>query len=150
MEKHVPEFTRLFDGSEGALGSKAEEVFIERAYSDCLKISIDYGVMEKTDRAWVYPVNFVWSDIDSWEALYANISDNDQDGNLSNTRSRILQKDRRNIILSSNKDKLVAIRGLEDCIVIDTDDVLLICPRDDRQYKELITGTGMPGFDEYR
>ena len=73
-----------------------------------------------------------------------------QDGNLSNTRSRILQKDRRNIILSSNKDKLVAIRGLEDCIVIDTDDVLLICPRDDRQYKELITGTGMPGFDEYR
>ena len=115
-----------------------------------MKISIDYGVMEKTDRAWVYPVSFGWSDIDSWDALYSNMPDKDKDGNLSNTRSRILQKDRRNIILSSNKDKLVAIRGLEDCIVIDTDDVLLICPRDDKQYKELITGTGMPGFDEYR
>ena len=150
MEKHVPEITRLFDGWEGALGTRAEEVFIERAYADCLKISIDYGVMEKTDKAWVYPVNFGWSDIDSWDALYSNMPDKDKDGNLSNTRSRILQKDRRNIILSSNKDKLVAIRGLEDCIVIDTDDVLLICPRDDSQYKELITGTGMPGFDEYR
>ena len=150
MDKHVPEITRLFDGWEGALGTRAEEVFIERAYADCLKISIDYGVMEKTDKAWVYPVNFGWSDIDSWYALYFIFPDNDMDGNLSNTRSRILQKDRRNIILSSNKDKLVAIRGLEDCIVIDTDDVLLICPRDDRQYKELITGTGMPGFDEYR
>lgn len=150
MEKYIPEVTRLFDGWEGAIGTTAEEVFIERAYTDSVKISIDYGVMEKTDRAWVYPVNFDWSDINSWDSLYSNLPGKDANGNLSNTRSRILQKDRRNIILSSNKDKLVAIRGLEDCIVIDTDDVLLICPRDDRQYKELVTGTGMPGFDEYR
>lgn len=150
MEKYIPEVTRLFDGWEGAIGTTAEEVFIERAYTDSVKISIDYGVMEKTDRAWVYPVNFDWSDINSWDSLYSNLPGKDANGNLSNTRSRILQKDHRNIILSSNKDKLVAIRGLEDCIVIDTDDVLLICPRDDRQYKELVTGTGMPGFDEYR
>lgn len=150
MEKHIPEITRFFDGWEGALGTTAEKTFIERAYSDCTKISIDYGVMEKTDKAWVYPVNFGWSDIDSWEALYSNMPEKDSEGNLSNTRSKILQKDKRNIILSSNTDKLVAIRGLEDCIVIDTDDVLLICPRDDKQYKELVTGTGMPGFDEYR
>lgn len=150
MERYIPEVTRQFDGWEGALGTPAEKAFIEAAYADCIKISIDYGVMEKTDRAWVYPVNFGWSDIDSWDSLYSNMSSRDEDGNLSNTRSKILLQDKRNIILSSNKDKLVAIKGLDDFIVIDTEDVLLICPRDDKQYKELVTSTGMPGFDEYR
>ena len=150
MEKYIPHITHLFNGWEGALGTSAEQDFIEKAYTDCEKISIDYGVMEKTDRAWVYPVHFGWSDIDSWEALYSNMTTQDASGNLSNSRRKILQNDNRNIIMTSNKNKLVAIRGLEDCIVVDTDDVLLICPRDDKQYKELVTGTGMPGFDKYR
>lgn len=150
MEKYIPQITHLFTGWDGAFGTAAERDFVEKAYTDCEKISIDYGVMEKTDRAWVYPVHFGWSDIDSWEALYSNMSTKDADGNLSNSPRQILQNDKRNIIMTSNNGKLVAIRGLEDCIVVDTDDVLLICPRDDKQYKELITSTGMPGYDKYR
>ena len=150
MERYIPEITRLFDGWEGALGSPAEEVFIERAYTDCIKLSIDYGVMEKTDRAWVYPIQFGWSDIDSWENYYSSIRSKDQDGNISNTLMKILQNDKRNIILTKNKNKLLMIRGLEDCLVVDTDDVLLICPRDDKQYKELVNSTRMPGYDKYR
>ena len=150
MEKYIPEITRLFDGWEGALGSQAEKVFIERAYTDCVKLSIDYGVMEKTDRAWLYPVHFDWSDIDSWENYYSSISRKDGNGNISNNPRRILQNSDRNIILTRGKDKLVVIRGLEDCIVVDTDDVLLICPRDDKQYKELVNSTRMPGYDKYR
>ena len=150
MERYIPEITRLFDGWEGALGSPAEEVFIERAYTDCIKLSIDYGVMEKTDRAWVYPIQFGWSDIDSWENYYSSIRRKDQDGNISNTQMKILQNDKRNIILTKNKNKLLMIRGLEDCLVVDTDDVLLICPRDDKQYKELVNSTRMPGYDKYR
>ena len=150
MERYIPEITRLFDGWEGALGSPAEEVFIERAYTDCIKLSIDYGVMEKTDRAWVYPIQFGWSDIDSWENYYCSIRSKDQDGNISNTQMKILQNDKRNIILTKNKNKLLMIRGLEDCLVVDTDDVLLICPRDDKQYKELVNSTRMPGYDKYR
>ena len=52
--------------------------------------------------------------------------------------------------MTSDKKKLVAIRGMENFIVIDTDDVLLICPRDDKQYKELVNSTRMPGYDKYR
>ena len=150
MEKYIPEITRLFDGWEGALGSSAEKVFIERAYTDCVKLSIDYGVMEKTDRAWLYPVHFGWSDIDSWENFYSSISNKDSDGNISNTSKVILQNDKRNIILTKDKEKLLILRGLEDCIVVDTEDVLLICPRDDKQYKELVNSTRMPGYDKYR
>lgn len=150
MEKYIPEITRLFDGWEGALGSSAEKVFIERAYTDCVKLSIDYGVMEKTDRAWLYPVHFGWSDIDSWENFYSSISNKDSDGNIANTSKVILQNDKRNIILTKDKEKLLILRGLEDCIVVDTEDVLLICPRDDKQYKELVNSTRMPGYDKYR
>ena len=150
MEKYIPEITRLFDGWEGALGSPAEKVFIERAYTDCVKLSIDYGVMEKTDRAWLYPVHFDWSDMDSWENYYSSIRHKDGAGNISNTPREILQRSGRNIILTRDKEKLVAIRGLEDFIVVDTDDVLLICPRDDKQYKELVNSTRMPGYDKYR
>ena len=106
--------------------------------------------MEKTDRAWVYPIQFGWSDIDSWENYYSSIRSKDQDGNISNTQMKILQNDKRNIILTKNKNKLLMIRGLEDCLVVDTDDVLLICPRDDKQYKELVNSTRMPGYDKYR
>lgn len=150
MEKYIPEITELFDGWEGALGTAEEKAFVERVYTDCTKLSIDYGVMEKTDRAWLYPVNFGWSDIDSWENYYSSIQNKDSDGNISNAPMRILQNDRRNIILTGDKNKLMMIKGLEDFIVVNTDDVLLICPRDDKQYKELVNSTRMPGYDKYR
>lgn len=150
MEKYIPEITELFDGWEGALGTAEEKAFVERVYTDCTKLSIDYGVMEKTDRAWLYPVNFGWSDIDSWENYYSSIQNKDSDGNISNAPMRILQNDRRNIILTGDKNKLMMIKGLEDFIVVNTEDVLLICPRDDKQYKELVNSTRMPGYEKYR
>ena len=73
MEKYIPDVTSLFAGWVDALGSDKEQVFLEKAYSDCPKVSIDYGVMEKTDRAWLYCGDFGWSDIDSWESLFNNI-----------------------------------------------------------------------------
>ncbi len=63
---------------EDALGSDKEQTFLEKVYTDCPKVSIDYGVMEKTDRAWLYCWNFGWSDIDSWESLYSNIGQQDR------------------------------------------------------------------------
>ena len=150
MEKYMPNITCLFDGWEGALGTQAETVFVERAYTDCAKISIDYAVMEKTDRAWLYPVHFGWTDIDSWDNLYSCVGNRASDSNISNMQQKILQNCSKDIILTSDKKKLVAIRGMENFIVIDTDDVLLICPRDDKQYKELVNSTRMPGYDKYR
>ena len=66
LEKHLPEVSSLFFGWERVFGTRFEADFVARAYTGCLNISIDYGVMEKTDRAWIYPVRFGWSDIGSW------------------------------------------------------------------------------------
>ena len=61
MEKYIPEVTELFSGWQTGIRDRA---FLERAYAECPKVSLDYGVMERTDRAWLYPARFGWADID--------------------------------------------------------------------------------------
>lgn len=150
MEKHLPEVTRLFSGWENVFGTPVEKEFIERAYSDCIKISIDYGVMEKTDKAWIYPAQFGWADIGNWEALYSNYDRKDNYGNAFISGERLSDGNRNLLVYSKKKDKLMAIKGLENYMVIDTDDVLLICPKEDRKFKDFIAGIAMPDFEEFR
>ena len=61
MARYIPEVTELFRGWETQIEDPA---FVERAYAECPKVSLDYGVMEHTDRAWLYPARFGWADIE--------------------------------------------------------------------------------------
>ena len=61
MERYIPEVTELFRGWEMYLD---DSLFLERAYAECPRVSLDYGVMEHTERAWLYPARFGWADID--------------------------------------------------------------------------------------
>jgi mannose-1-phosphate guanylyltransferase len=61
MERYVPDVMAQFQGWETGIGDRA---FVERAYSECPKVSLDYGVMEHTDRAWLYPAKFGWADLE--------------------------------------------------------------------------------------
>ena len=149
MEKHLPQVTGLFNGWESALGTRVEREFIQRAYTGCTNISIGYGVMEKTDRAWIYPAKFGWQDIGTWESLY-NYIPKDADGNAISAEKTLLEGTRDTLVVSPEKKKLIAIKGLEDYMVIDTDDVLVICPKDDKKFKDFISGIGMPEYEKYR
>ena len=151
LAKHMPEVEILFRGWESELGTPGEVAFLERAYSSISKISIDYAVMEKTDKAWVFPAKFKWADIGNWESLYEYLAQHDSFGNASDIDGKsLLREGRDNIIYSDGKGKLIAIRGLEDYIVIDTDDVLLICPRDEKKLKEFLSELAMPEYADYR
>ena len=150
MEKYIPDVTALFRGWETILGTPGEKEFLEKAYSDCQKISIDYAVMEKTDKAWLYPGNFGWFDIDTWDTLFRMIERKDREGNALNTINSLLREDKDNLVITENKKKIYAIKGLKDYLVIDTEDALLICPREDKQFKDFISGLGMPGYEDFR
>ena len=150
MERHLPQVTDLFNGWEHALGTELERDFITKAFSDCMNISISYGVMEKTDKAWIYPVKFDWQDVGTWESLYSYMADKDRDGNVSSAGKVLLEDSRETLVISPGKKKLVAVKGLENYTVIDTDDVLLICPKDDRKFKDFISAIAMPEFEKYR
>ncbi len=150
LERYVPAVTRLFDGWETALDSPEEERFLEKAYMNMERISIDYAVMENTDIDWIFPADFHWADISNWDAAYKHLSNPDADGNAVLSPRTLLLGDKDCILSTSRKDKLLAVSGLENFIVIDTDDVLMICPRDERKIKDITTHIGLPDYEEYR
>ncbi len=151
LERYAPEITNLWAGWQEALGSEQEVEFLERIYTDMPRTSIDYAVMEKTDNAWVYPARFRWADIGNWESLYDYLAHHDDNGNAMNLVGKGRIKEcRDNIIYSDNPGKLLAIRGLENFIVIDTKDVLMICPRDEEKLQDFLSSLAMPEFEEYR
>ncbi len=149
MEKHLPEVTNQFEGWERALDTPVEREFIQRAYTDCPNVSIAYSVMERTDRAWIYPAHFGWKDIGTWESLYTYIPKDDA-GNAIHTDQTLIENTSGSLIVSQNKKKLIAVKGLENFMVIDTPDALVICPKDDKTFKEFISGIAMPGYEKYR
>ncbi len=149
MEKHLPEVTSQFEGWEAALDTPAERDFIERAYTGCPNISIGYSVMERTDRAWIYPADFGWKDIGTWESLYTYIP-KDEKGNAVSAEKALIEDTSDSLVVSQNKKKLIAVKGLKDFMVIDTPDALVICPKDDKEFKDFISGIAMPGYEKYR
>ncbi len=141
LERYAPEITSLWKESDD----------IDRIYTDCPRISIDYAVMEKTERAEVIPARFHWSDIGTWEALYDNLGRPDGNGNVTNISGKhLFMEDRDNIVYCQEEGKLIALRGLENMIVVDTDDVLMICPRDDDKVKSFLSELAMPDYEDYR
>ena len=151
LEKYAPEITSLWTGWPEVYGTAGQQAFVDRIYTDMPRISIDYAVMEKTDNAWVYPAEFRWADIGNWESLYEYLAYHDEHGNaLNRTARRLLVDSSDNIVYSTRDDKLLAIRGMEDFIVIDTEDVLMICPRDEKKLKEFLSRLAMPEYEEYR
>lgn len=150
LEKYMPEVKSLFSGWETELDTHSNAPFIERVYASISKISIDYAVMEKTSKAWVFPSTFDWHDIGNWESLYTYMSRTDKDGNAVIAETNLSKNCSGSIVFSSKKGKLIALSGLDNYIVVDTDDVLMVCPRDDSQVKELIANIAMPEYEKYR
>ncbi len=109
MEKHLPEVTTQFEGWERAIGTPLERAFIQRAYTDCPNVSIAYSVMERTDRAWIYPAHFGWQDIGTWESLYTYIQKDTAENAISADKS-LIDKTSGSLIVSQNKRKLIAVR----------------------------------------
>lgn len=115
-------------------GKSFKEVFDE--FENMPDISIDYAIMEKTKKAVVVPAEFKWSDVGSFEAIY-EVLDRDEKENAGNTE-KILIDSWRNLILGEKR--LVACVGVEDLIVVETDDVILIAKKGQGQrIKELVS-----------
>ncbi len=138
LEDLLPEVFYLFKDGARYYGTTEEQAFIDRVYGDCPAISIDYGVMEKTRNAWVFQASFGWTDLGTWESLFLH-ADRDEDGNMTKCHDSIIDRSSECIILSEEKDKLVVVKDLKGYMVVNTDDVLMICPRDEAKFKEVLT-----------
>ena len=149
MERYLPEMTELFSPKgRDVYYTGAEKEFIQHSYNNSPSISIDYGVMEKTRKAWVFPADFGWSDLGTWESLYSYIGAKDASGNIVQANARVSETNG-SIIVCRNPKKLVIVKGLEDHMVVDSDNVLMVCPRQDDAVKEIMVDLTAADKGEY-
>ena len=146
IQRLLPDLHRELAKIESGIGTDTYQTTLDLAYGLIRGISIDYGVMEKTDRAYVIRGKFGWSDLGSWDELY-RLSIKDSQGNYST--GKVITKHTKNSLVHS-VNRLVATVGVEDLIVIATDDAVLVCKRGRSQdVKEIVDYLRRKQMTEY-
>lgn len=135
LRTHTPEIAVIMDEIRPSMFTDQEQEVVNNMFPQCTKISIDYAVMEKTDKAFVMPAEFGWSDLGTWGSLH-QLMDHDAQNN-------VIIGDQVNMIECSScmvhvpKDKQVVIQGLDNYIIAEHNNTLLICKlRDEQRIKE--------------
>lgn len=131
FETFVPEMHEVFVAEQHHFNTDEETAAIERIYPLCTNISIDYAIMEKSSNVYVIPSSFGWSDIGTWNSAYDNFEKDYLGNAVSGENVMIIDATR--CMVSAPDGKLVVLQGLDDCIVVDTDDALLICKKEKEQ-----------------
>lgn len=139
FQKHLPEINDIFKEGEALYNTEKETEFIQSAFTQCTNISIDYGIMEKADNVYVLPSEFGWSDLGTWASVY-ELSEKDYVGNAVIPSERVVMHDSSNCMVNVPEGKLVVLQGLHDYIVVEDNNTLLICPRNQEQeIKQIVT-----------
>ncbi len=129
-----------------AYGTEKQQEVIEEVYPTFRRISVDYAIMEKAPKVCVIPGDFGWSDIGSWAALHDVLSTGSDANVVIGKHAGI---DTHNCLIHGG-DRLIATVGLDNLIIVDSDDVLLICPKGRAQdVKKLIEKLQSEGKAEY-
>ena len=124
---HAPDIAAAIDSAMAAAATDGSFVRPDSAaFLGCRSTSIDYAVLEPSAAAAVVPVDFGWSDVGSWDALWA-ISAQDANGNA--TTGDVVTVDSRNSLLRVEDGPMIAAVGIDDLIVVSTRDAVLIVPR---------------------
>ena len=131
FEAHLPEMHDVFYAERKHFNTSGENRAIERIYPLCVNISIDFGIMEKAENVYVIPSSFGWSDLGTWNAAYQSLHKDYMNNAVSGGEVYVV--DATNNMVHGNPGKLIVLQGLDDYIVVDTNDVLLICKKENEQ-----------------
>lgn len=136
FEQHSSETFDLFHNGIDHFNEKGEENFIKETYPKAKNISVDYAILEKSDNVYVIPATFDWDDLGTWGALYGKLAKDENKNAVVN--SRLLPGESKSNMIYTQDNKLVVLEGMEDYIIIDSNDVLMIVPRaKEQEIKEL-------------
>ncbi len=126
LERHAAELVRRSEAALASATTSAGSIRLREAFALCPANSIDYAVMEKTNRAAVVPFTAGWSDVGSWSSLQ-DVMPKDAQGN-SVTGEAILEGCRDTLVVA--RHRLVAAIGLEGVVIVETDDAVLVVARE--------------------
>jgi mannose-1-phosphate guanylyltransferase len=131
LKNYLPEMHTIFSEGKKAYNTPLEADFIRNAYTQCTNISIDFGVMEKAKNVFVEKADFGWSDLGTYGSLYEHIK---HDANQNAVVGKhVMLYDSKNCIVNVPQNKLVVLQGLDDFIVVEAENILLVCRKQDEQ-----------------
>jgi mannose-1-phosphate guanylyltransferase len=137
FEQYAPKIFQIFEKGNGFYNTPNELTFINEYYPQTPSISIDYAIMENATNIFTIPSSFGWSDVGSWASLYeVGVKNNCQNMVKGD---RVITYDTTNSLIRASNDKLLIVRGLDNFIVVDNDDVLLIFPKENEQDIKKVT-----------
>ena len=146
IELHLPDLHEQLQDIRKCIGSPKYEQTLEHAYRIIRSISVDYGVMEKAGNVYVVKGDFGWSDVGSWDEV-VRLTAVDAEGNSIKGKSIVL--DSKNNYLDAG-GRLVATIGVEDLIIVSTDDAVIVCKKGRSQdVKEVVDFIRRKQMNEY-
>jgi mannose-1-phosphate guanylyltransferase len=158
VREHMPETAPLLESIAGAYGAPEFEEVFHALYPKCENISVDYAILEPRSakgehlsHLYCLPAEFSWNDLGSWASLYEYQLETrlrgDGDGNVSESEGHLTIEAGNNYIYSPKK--FVALVGVENLVIVDTDDALLIAHRDHSQdVGKIVKELGLSGRTE--
>lgn len=148
FQRQMPDFYVQLVEVEAALGNSGYEPTLKRVWPRVDKQTIDYGVMEGAEDVCVIPVDIGWSDVGSWASL-SQLLPTDEEGNI--VVGPYLGIDTHDtLVFGSTGERLIATIGLEGMVIVDTEDALLVCPRErEQQVREIVRRLDESGCGEW-
>lgn len=145
LEQFAPEMFLYWQRIQSAL-EKDDPTIIQAVFDDIPSISIDYALMEKAQGVWMGVGDFGWSDVGVWSSL-KDIWPQDEKGNALKGENIVLNTEN---CLVHNPQKLTALIGVQDLVVVETEDALLICHKDqDQKIKDIVEILRKKDKDDY-
>lgn len=126
FKAHLPKTWKELEAIRASWATPKRTRVLARAFERIVPISIDYGVLEKEKKMLVVPADFGWADVGHWRAVHDVLA---KKPGANVTRGRNLAVDSEGNLLYSFTGKLIAVAGLKDMILIETEDVILACPK---------------------
>lgn len=131
FEQHLPSIHSAIKKLIPVVGTDGQKEAVDAFYHDCPSISVDYGIMEQADTVFVVPGSFGWSDVGSWKAVY-DLREKDKNNNVVQT-DRATVADAQHNLIQSESGKMIALVGVENLAVVETDKAILVCNLDEAQ-----------------
>jgi len=125
----LPELVAKLSVGDNIYATENEKAFIDENFPACPNISIDFGIMEKADNVYVLMGDFGWSDLGTWGSLY-DLSSKDENNNVSLKCETLMYNCKNNIVVLP-EGKLAVLQNMEDYLIAESDNVLLICKKDE-------------------
>lgn len=148
IEHHLPEVSSKLEVGHAVYGTDKEKDFISEAFPACPNVSIDFGIMEKAENVYVSLGDFGWSDLGTWSSLY-DLSEKDENNNVTVKGESLTYNSSNNIVVLP-EGKLAIIEGLNNYLIAESDNVLIICNKDDEQgFRKYVSDTQQKFGDKY-